>query len=189
VLVTVIASERVLSAVCTDCYLTHKEVRAWPLTGYKPRGRSRGVLVPRVERFHAPSTPTIGVFENNQSLELVWQETFGTALYAAIGPCGASLRQAIALRTIEYLSGDLDYSYSVYVNNERLSIRIKKMAAEIIVTISPTGDTKVEVEGGSGGSCTNLTKGLEEALGKTTEQTYKPEFYNKPQDQRIQTRL
>ncbi len=90
---------------------------------------------------------------------------------------------------MEYLSQDLDYSYTVFVNNHKIEVRIRKMAAEIIVSISSTGDTKVEVQGGSGGSCTSLTKGLEEALGRTTEQAYKPEFYNKPQEQRIQNRI
>ena len=63
------------------------------------------------------------------------------------------------------------------------------MAAEIIITISSTGETKIEVQGGSGSSCTSLTKGLEDALGRTADQTYKPEFYNKPQEQRIQNRM
>ena len=187
---TAIASDRILSAVCSDCYLVHREVRAWPLSGYKPRGRSRGVLVPRIERFHAPSTPTVGVFETEtDSLELVWREVPGKALYAAIGPRGSALKQALALRTVEYLSHDLDYSYTVFVNDQKIEVRIRKMAAEIIITISSTGETKIEVQGGSGSSCTSLTKGLEDALGRTADQTYKPEFYNKPQEQRIQNRM
>lgn len=57
------------------------------------------------------------------------------------------------------------------------------MAANIIVKISPTGDTSVEVEGGSGQSCMNLTSFLEQALGTSKGSEYKPEFFQ--QDQRI----
>jgi hypothetical protein len=57
------------------------------------------------------------------------------------------------------------------------------MAANIVVTISPTGDTSVEVEGGSGKSCTNISSLLEQALGSSKGTEYKQEFYQ--QDQRI----
>jgi hypothetical protein len=57
------------------------------------------------------------------------------------------------------------------------------MAAEIIVTIKPDGSTSVEVEGATGGNCTNLTASLEAALGAANNKEYKAEFYQ--QDQRI----
>lgn len=181
------ANEEILLAVCSDCYLTHRELRAWPLREYVPRGRSRGVLVPRIERYHAPSTPTIGVFELGNLLEFIWQDAEGTALFASIGPQGYLFKQAIALRTVDWLSKKYNFVYRVTVDHERIKVRI--MAAEIVVSISKTGETSVEVEGGSGGSCTNLTKALEEKLGKVTDQSFKPEYYNKPQDQRVQTRM
>lgn len=57
------------------------------------------------------------------------------------------------------------------------------MAAEIVVNIKADGTTSVEVEGASGGSCTNLTASLEAALGAAQNKEYKAEFYQ--QDQRI----
>jgi hypothetical protein len=60
------------------------------------------------------------------------------------------------------------------------------MSAEVIrVTISPTCEVSVEVVGGQGGSCTNLTAALESALGVQDNKVFKPEFFN--QDQRIRT--
>jgi hypothetical protein len=56
--------------------------------------------------------------------------------------------------------------------------------ANIIVTISPTGDTSIEVEGGSGQSCMNMTAFLEQALGQSKGTEYKPEFYKQDQHQR-----
>ena len=49
---------------------------------------------------------------------------------------------------------------------------------EIIVTIGPDGSqVKTEVQGVSGPSCEDLTRGLLEALGDTTESEPTEEFY------------
>jgi hypothetical protein len=47
----------------------------------------------------------------------------------------------------------------------------------ILVTIGPTGETTVSVQGGAGPSCQDLTRALEVALGTTTRDTPTPEYY------------
>ena len=47
----------------------------------------------------------------------------------------------------------------------------------ILVTIGPTGETTVSVQGGAGPSCQDLTRHLEAALGTTTRDTPTPEYY------------
>jgi Protein of unknown function (DUF2997) len=47
----------------------------------------------------------------------------------------------------------------------------------ILVTIAPTGETTVSVQGGAGPSCQDLTRALEAALGTTTRDTRTPEYY------------
>jgi hypothetical protein len=47
----------------------------------------------------------------------------------------------------------------------------------ILVTIGPTGETTVSVQGGTGPSCQDLTRALEAALGTTTRDTPTPEYY------------
>lgn len=47
----------------------------------------------------------------------------------------------------------------------------------ILVTIGPTGETTVSVQGAAGPSCQDLTRALEVALGATTEDTRTPEYY------------
>jgi hypothetical protein len=47
----------------------------------------------------------------------------------------------------------------------------------ILVTIGPTGETTVSVQGGAGPSCQNLTRALEAALGTTTRDAPTPEYY------------
>jgi len=47
----------------------------------------------------------------------------------------------------------------------------------ILVTIGPTGETRVSVKRASGPSCQDLTRPLEAALGATTEDTRTPEYY------------
>ena len=49
--------------------------------------------------------------------------------------------------------------------------------AEITVIIKRDGETLIDVEGFSGVGCTELTKALEEALGKQGERRFKPEYY------------
>jgi hypothetical protein len=48
---------------------------------------------------------------------------------------------------------------------------------EIIVTISPTGDVQVTVEGVTGSGCAVLTKALQDALGTTTEDRKTAEYF------------
>jgi hypothetical protein len=50
------------------------------------------------------------------------------------------------------------------------------MAEKIILTISPTGDTKIKVDGGHGKSCSDLTKAIEQALGSTVSDRKLPEY-------------
>ena len=47
----------------------------------------------------------------------------------------------------------------------------------ITVTIDKSGNPTIEVSGVTGASCTDLTKGLERALGVVAEQTPNAEFY------------
>ena len=52
------------------------------------------------------------------------------------------------------------------------------MTAEtIVVTIGPTGEVTVSVEGVAGPACQALTRPLEAALGVTREDTRTPEYY------------
>lgn len=53
----------------------------------------------------------------------------------------------------------------------------------IEVTISPTGDIKVEAFGYVGADCVKATEFLNRALGKGKGRRYKPEFHNKTQQQ------
>lgn len=48
---------------------------------------------------------------------------------------------------------------------------------KIIVDVSPTGETKIKVEGVSGKSCKDLTKAIESALGETVKDTPTGEMY------------
>ena len=47
----------------------------------------------------------------------------------------------------------------------------------ILVTIDPTGETTVSVQGAAGPSCQDLTRALEAALGATTKDARTPEYY------------
>ena len=47
----------------------------------------------------------------------------------------------------------------------------------ILVTIGPTGETTVSVQGAAGPSCQDLTRALEAALGTTTHDAPMPEYY------------
>jgi hypothetical protein len=47
----------------------------------------------------------------------------------------------------------------------------------ILVTIDPTGETTVSVQGGTGPSCQDLTRGLEAALGVTRNDVRTSEYY------------
>ena len=47
---------------------------------------------------------------------------------------------------------------------------------ELIITINPDGTSELEVIGGTGKSCTKLTRSFEEGLGKIQKRTFKPEY-------------
>ena len=49
---------------------------------------------------------------------------------------------------------------------------------EIRTTISPEGETTIEVTGARGPQCQHLTKDLERALGVSVNVQRKPEFYH-----------
>ena len=47
----------------------------------------------------------------------------------------------------------------------------------IQITISPTGEAKVETKGFTGGSCRDASKLIEQALGATASEQMTAEFY------------
>jgi hypothetical protein len=47
----------------------------------------------------------------------------------------------------------------------------------IEITVSPTGETRVETKGFAGGSCREASKFVEEALGRRAGEQLKPEFH------------
>jgi hypothetical protein len=47
----------------------------------------------------------------------------------------------------------------------------------IEVTVSPTGETKVETKGFTGPACRDASKFIESALGKTTQEKLTAEFH------------
>jgi hypothetical protein len=47
----------------------------------------------------------------------------------------------------------------------------------IEITISPTGESKIETSGFVGDECRNATKSIEAALGKTSSEELKAEFH------------
>lgn len=49
--------------------------------------------------------------------------------------------------------------------------------SQITVRISPTGQVTINVLNGDGSSCSTLTKVLEQALGETTKDELKPEYF------------
>ena len=56
------------------------------------------------------------------------------------------------------------------------------MKKVIEITISPTGETKVETKGFSGSECRDASRFVETALGQRTAEQLTGEFY---QDQRV----
>jgi hypothetical protein len=51
------------------------------------------------------------------------------------------------------------------------------MVEEVVVEIDENGDVSVEVNGVKGSTCEELTRSLEEALGKVTKSTRKQEYF------------
>ena len=49
------------------------------------------------------------------------------------------------------------------------------MSRRILIRVSPTGDIQVEAEGYQGKGCEAATQAIEQALGKRTGRTLKPE--------------
>lgn len=58
---------------------------------------------------------------------------------------------------------------------------------QIQITVSPTGETKVETKGFTGGECREASRFIEQALGQRTSEQLTPEFYQQT-EQREQAR-
>ncbi len=48
---------------------------------------------------------------------------------------------------------------------------------ELIITIAPGGDTKIEVDGVQGTSCTDLTREIENRLGSVQSRNMKGDYF------------
>lgn len=57
---------------------------------------------------------------------------------------------------------------------------------ELEVTISPTGEVKIEVKGAHGDSCLAMTQDLENALGSVEDRQLKSEYYERNPQQNQQ---
>jgi Protein of unknown function (DUF2997) len=57
---------------------------------------------------------------------------------------------------------------------------------EMEITISPTGEVKIQVKGVHGASCLDLTKGLEQGLGTVEDRQLTAEYYEQQQNQQNQ---
>ncbi len=60
------------------------------------------------------------------------------------------------------------------------------MKRTIEITVSPTGETKVETKGFTGSECREASKYVEQALGQRTAEQLTGEFY---QDQQVNREL
>jgi hypothetical protein len=58
----------------------------------------------------------------------------------------------------------------------------------IELTISPSGETKLETKGFGGQSCRDASKFLEEALGVKTSEQPTAEYYREAESETVQTR-
>jgi hypothetical protein len=56
----------------------------------------------------------------------------------------------------------------------------------IVIEISPQGETKIEVKGCAGPSCSSLTAAIEKAVGRTVTDLKKPEFHQQSTQARKQ---
>ncbi|HSG70751.1 MAG TPA: DUF2997 domain-containing protein [Planctomycetaceae bacterium] len=54
------------------------------------------------------------------------------------------------------------------------------------ITVSPTGETKVETKGFSGSECRDASRFVEQALGKTLNEQLTSEFYTSQSQQQHQ---
>jgi len=57
---------------------------------------------------------------------------------------------------------------------------------EIMVSISPSGEVEVTVNGVSGPACTELTKAMEQALGTVKADRKTPDFFRTQEVHRVQ---
>jgi hypothetical protein len=57
---------------------------------------------------------------------------------------------------------------------------------DLEITISATGEVKIEVKGVQGAGCLDLTKNLENALGTVEDRQLKGEYYQENQQQNQQ---
>ena len=62
-------------------------------------------------------------------------------------------------------------------------------ARQIHVRVSSTGEITVEAHGFQGHGCEAATKAIEEALGKPTRRTRKPEYWRQSQSHRNRQQL
>jgi hypothetical protein len=51
------------------------------------------------------------------------------------------------------------------------------MTRTIEITVTPTGETKVETKGFTGSECREASRFIEQALGQQTSEQLTPEFY------------
>lgn len=51
------------------------------------------------------------------------------------------------------------------------------MPQQIVMTITPSGETKVEAKGFVGKGCKAATEAMEKAIGSVTADTLKPEYH------------
>ena len=54
---------------------------------------------------------------------------------------------------------------------------------EMEITISPSGEVKIQVKGVHGAQCLDLTKGLEQGLGTVEDRQLTSEYYEQQQTQ------
>ena len=57
---------------------------------------------------------------------------------------------------------------------------------DIIISIGPDGEVKIEVAGVAGSSCVDFTKFLEDELGDVTERVHTSEYYQE-EEQVVET--
>jgi len=51
---------------------------------------------------------------------------------------------------------------------------------KLTIVVSPTGEVETKVDGVKGAKCTDITKALEKALGKTVSSKKTGEYYEQP---------
>jgi len=53
---------------------------------------------------------------------------------------------------------------------------------DIVITIGPDGEVKIEVEGVAGPGCMDLTRFLEEELGEVTDRQFTSAYYQESEE-------